>query len=221
MPAGSRPSQGHRRRAAVVGLVLLAVCVPSVWLIRQGDTKDRSATGSAQVRALAQSWADPGSRVIGTTSRPIAWPFAGAMTVPGGMPPDLRSSARETLQEPRGSIRLQYAKARRLFSSSHKILWLVPRGNELCLFRVVRMAATCAPTRRAYRDGLVIETFLMSPASHPRPIHFMMVGVAPDGTYAVRAAVDGRMQVLPVEASVFQMQDPHPINVMKLLRRPS
>lgn len=208
-------------RFSATAILLVASC-SAIWLLRDGHDRrvpDERARAGAVSRARATSRGIDRRALREPPGRAPGLAFAGALEVPSGMPKALRPASRQTLQEPMGSTLLRLSQARRLVTSSHKVLWLVPRGRQLCLFRVVRMAATCAPFRRVHRYGLVVETYLLSSGTRPIPSHFMMVGIAPDGVYAVRAVVAGHSRTIPVEENVFQMQDRKPINVVRLLRR--
>jgi hypothetical protein len=132
------------------------------------------------------------------------------------MPQALREEAEEVLLEPE-PLDLQFNEARYVTTPNDAALWVVPGSGILCIFRAVKMAASCSPAPLAFHRGIVLELFKLDEAGHPT--RFTALGIAPDGVESMVGEIGKTRRKIPVVGNAYFTEARDPINRLRPINR--
>lgn len=181
------------RAGSFVALLLLAVSV--------------AACGSAAHRDAASSTvgAQPASHVLRQPALILRERFALLRTRPEGLPPRLRGLVRPS------DPTFNPALAQRIPVLLPGDYWLTPAGGQLCVVSEVPgtpgAGTVCGSIRDAIAEGVATVSLKPAERSPSGVPSRLIVGVAPDGTRAVRVHTRWSVATVPVTGGVFVLRD--------------
>jgi hypothetical protein len=222
-----RPFAHADRRSVLAALAVLGValgfCLGVAFITRANEdsNEDSQITPTKLSREPSANWRQQlvrrGARQLAARPNIRRHRFSFLRhTRPKLMPAALRRAIIASIGRP-SLLGLDFNRAHHLPARDNGALWLIEGRAVTCISNPTG-ATACDTSPNGWTQGLNLQTYDAPRSSRGRPHNFLLAGIAPNGSQAIRATVHGHSTLIPVNNGMYVSIAEYPITNLRLVR---